>query len=157
VPKVFTEFKDFISRGNVVDLAVAVVVGGAFSQIVGALVTGILTPLIGMIFSKDFSEMTFTINDSTFSYGLVIDATIYFLLVAAAIFFLVVKPINVLNERFRRGEDAPAPSPPTDEAVLLAEIRDLLASQNGGGTATVPPGSAFPPPPGPAIPPGSTF
>ena len=133
------------------------VVGGAFSAIVNALVDGILTPLIGMIFSTDFSDMTFTINNSVFNYGVVINAVIYFLLVAAAIFFLVIKPINVLNERFRRGEDAPAPSPPTDEAVLLAEIRDLLVMQNGGGAATVPPGSPVPPPPGPAGPPGSTF
>ncbi len=149
MPKILTEFKDFISRGNVIDLAVAVVVGGAFSAIVNALVDGILTPLIGMIFSTDFSDMTFTINNSVFNYGIVINAVIYFLLVAAAIFFLVIKPINVLNERFRRGEDTPAPSPPTDEAVLLAEIRDLLVhAERAARAATVPPGGPVPPPPG---------
>ena len=157
MPKILSEFKDFISRGNVIDLAVAVVVGGAFSQIVNALVDGILTPLIGVIFSTDFSEMDFEVNGSTFNYGIVINAVIYFLLVAAAIFFLVIKPINVLNERFRRGEDAPAPSPPTDEAVLLSEIRDLLAMQNGARPGAVPPGGPVPPPPGPATPPGRTF
>jgi large conductance mechanosensitive channel len=157
VPKVISEFKDFITRGNVLDLAVAVVVGGAFSAIVNALVDGIFTPLIGMLISKDFSEMTFTINGSTFSYGLVINAVIYFLIVAAAIFFLVVKPINMLNERFRRGEDAPAPSPPTDEAVLLAEIRDLLRSQSNGSDAVRRSGPV-PPPPGPVgPPPGGRF
>jgi large conductance mechanosensitive channel len=155
VPKVITEFKDFITRGNVIDLAVAVVVGGAFSAIVNSLVDGIFTPLIGMLISKDFSEMTFEINGSTFSYGLVINAVIYFLVVAAAIFFLVVKPINVLNERFRRGEDAPAPSPPTDEAVLLAEIRDLLRSQSNG-SETIGRSGPVPPPPGPVGPPPGT-
>jgi large conductance mechanosensitive channel len=157
VPKVISEFKDFITRGNVIDLAVAVVVGSAFTAIVNALVEGILTPLVGMFFGEDFTGMTFTINNSTFSYGLVINAVIYFAVVAAAIFFLVVKPLNVLNERFRRGEDAPAPSPPTDEAVLLAEIRDLLRAQaNGDGrsAAPVPPAGPVPPPPGPTRPAG---
>jgi large conductance mechanosensitive channel len=159
VPKIFSEFKDFISRGNVIDLAVAVVIGAAFAAIVDAIVTGLLTPLIGMVFSRDFSDMTFTINDSTFNYGIVINAAIYFVLVAAAIFFLVIKPINVLNERFRRGEDAPAPSPPTDEAVLLAEIRDLLRSQGNGRGAAVPAAGPVPPvpPPGPVDPPGRSF
>jgi large conductance mechanosensitive channel len=156
VPKVFSEFKEFIARGNVIDLAVAVVVGGAFATVVNAIVEGILTPLIGMVISRDFSEMTFTINDSTFSYGIVINAVIYFLLVAAAIFFLVVKPINVLNERFRRGQEVPPASPPTDEAVLLAEIRDLLRAQSNGGSGAIPPSGPVPPP-GSAAPPGRAF
>lgn len=157
MPRIVSEFKDFITRGNVIDLAVAVVVGAAFTGVVSALAEGVLTPLVAMFAGKDFSRMTFTINDSTFRYGLVINAAIEFVLVAAAIFFFVVKPLNVLNERFRRGEDAPAPSPPTDEAILLAEIRDLLRSQaNGSGrgpAGAVPPPGAFPPPAGP--PPGS--
>jgi large conductance mechanosensitive channel len=157
VPKVLTEFKDFISRGNVIDLAVAVVLGAAFTQIVNAVVEGLLTPLIGILFSRDFSEMTFEINDSVFRYGDVINAILQFLAVAAAIFFFVIKPMNVLNERFRRGEDKPAPSPPTDEAVLLAEIRDLLRTQGNGGA--VPPSGPIPParpvpPRGPVPPPG---
>lgn len=159
MPKIISEFKDFISRGNVIDLAVAVVIGAAFASIVDALVEGILTPLIGVIVSRDFSDMTFEINNSVFSYGLVINAVIYFLLVAAAIFFLVIKPINVLNERFRRGEETPAPSPPTDEAVLLAEIRDLLRSQGNGRGVAVPSSGPVPPvpPPGPVDPPGRAF
>jgi large conductance mechanosensitive channel len=124
------EFKKFLFRGNVVDLAVAVIIGAAFTAIVTAITTGLITPLVGMIFSKDFTQMTFEINDSTFSYGLVIDAVIRFISIAAVVFFLIVKPMSTIMERRRRGEepveDTPAPS---DEAVLLTEIRDLLAQR----------------------------
>jgi large conductance mechanosensitive channel len=123
------EFKAFLLRGNVVDLAVAVVIGAAFTGIVTALSTGILTPLIGMIFGTSFSEMTFEINDSVFNYGTVIDAVISFVLIAAVIFFLIVKPMQVMAARRAAGEpveDTPAPS---DEALLLTEIRDLLQAR----------------------------
>jgi large conductance mechanosensitive channel len=123
------DFKKFLFRGNVIDLAVAVIIGAAFTAIVTAISTGLLTPLIGMIFSKDFSQMYFEINDSRFQYGLVINAAISFAMVAAVVFFVVVKPMQVMAERRARGEatdDTPAPS---DEAVLLAEIRDLLAAR----------------------------
>jgi len=126
---VITEFKKFLLRGNVIDLAVAVVIGAAFTAIVAAFSTGIITPLIGMVFSTDLSEMTFDINGSTFSYGIVLDAVIRFVATALVVFFLVVKPLQVINERRQRGEtteDTPAPS---DEAVLLTEIRDLLAAR----------------------------
>jgi len=146
VSNVFKEFKEFISRGNVVDLAVAVVIGAAFTAIVTAVVEGLITPLIGMIGGKDFREMTFTLNDSVFTYGLVINAIIYFLSVSAVVFFLVVKPLNVLQERRRRGEE-PEPETLSDEAALLSEIRDLLRAQAGGQA----PGSS-----GPANPPPST-
>jgi large conductance mechanosensitive channel len=139
VSDVFKEFKDFISRGNVVDLAVAVIIGLAFTAIVTAVVSGLITPLIGMIFGTDFTEMTFEINDSTFRYGIVIDAIIYFLLVAAVVFFLVVKPLNTLAERRRRGEEPVDESELSDEAVLLAEIRDLLSAQARRGGAAQPP------------------
>lgn len=132
MPGVVKEFKDFISRGNVIDLAVAVVIGLAFAAIVNAVVEGLVTPLVGMIVSEDFSDMTFTVNDSVFRYGLVINAVIQFLAIAAAVFFLIVKPINVLNERRLRGVEPEPPSPPSDEALLLAEIRDLLRAQVGG-------------------------
>ena len=125
----FKDFKAFLMRGNVVDLAVAVVIGAAFSAIVTAVVTGLLTPLIGMIISKDFSEMTFEANGSTFSYGLVIDAIIKFIAYAAVIFFFIVKPMQTIATRRAAGEptdDTPAPS---DEALLLTEIRDLLAAR----------------------------
>jgi large conductance mechanosensitive channel len=129
MPGVLKEFKDFIARGNVIDLAVAVVLGVAFGAIVNAIVEGLITPLVGMIVSKDFSDMTFTVNDSVFRYGIVINAAIQFLAIAAAVFFLIVKPINMLNERRRRGIEPEPPGPPSDEAVLLAEIRDLLQGQ----------------------------
>lgn len=143
---VFKEFKEFISRGNVVDLAVAVVIGAAFTAIVTAVVEGLITPLIGMIGGKDFRQMTFTLNDSVFSYGIVINAIIYFLSVAAVVFFFVVKPLNVLQERRRRGEE-PEPAALSDEAALLSEIRDLLRAQAvTGGQGPGKPGPSDPPP-----------
>ena len=124
------DFREFLMRGNVVDLAVAVVIGAAFSAIVSAIATGLITPFVGMIISKDFSEMTFTINDSKFSYGLVIDALIKFVSYAAVIFFLIIKPMEKLAERRRAGAVEPEEGPaPSDEALLLAEIRDLLATR----------------------------
>jgi large conductance mechanosensitive channel len=125
------EFKKFLFRGNVVDLAVAVVIGTAFTAIVTAVVSGLITPLVGMIFSKDFTDMTFDLNGSTFAYGLVIDAVIRFVSVAAVVFFVIVKPMQAIAARRARGEepieDTPAPS---DEALLLTEIRDLLSQRS---------------------------
>lgn len=104
---VLKEFKDFIARGNLVDLAVAVVIGTAFAALVGSFVANMVTPLIAAIFGQpDFSELEFTINGSVFFYGKFINALITFLSVAAAIFFFVVKPMNVLQERVKKGEDA---------------------------------------------------
>jgi len=121
------EFKKFLFRGNVIDLAVAVVIGTAFTAIVTAITTGLITPLVGMIASKDFTLMTFEINGSTFSHGLVIDAVIRFAAIAAVVFFVIVKPMQALQARRAAGgepgEDTPAPS---DETLLLIEIRDLL-------------------------------
>lgn len=122
------EFKKFLFRGNVVDLAVAVVIGTAFTAIVTAITSGLITPLVGMIFSKDVSTMTFEINDSVFAYGLVIDAAIRFVSIAAVVFFLVVKPMQVMQARRARGEEVAEDVPPT-EAELLTEIRDLLAQR----------------------------
>jgi large conductance mechanosensitive channel len=130
VSDVYKEFRDFITRGNVIDLAVAVIIGLAFTAIVNAIVSGLITPLIGMIGGNDFSDLGFTINDSTFEYGEVINAVIQFLLIAAAVFFFIVKPINMLNERRRRGEE-PEPEDLSDEAALLTEIRDLLRDRSG--------------------------
>lgn len=123
-----SDFKAFLMRGNVVDLAVAVVIGAAFTAIVTAISTGLITPLVGMVVGKDFTNMTFTVNDSTFNYGIVIDAVIRFVSVAAVVFFLVVKPMQALAARRAAGEE-PEPAPASDEAVLLAEIRDLLANR----------------------------
>jgi large conductance mechanosensitive channel len=123
-------FMDFITRGNVVDLAVAVVIGAAFTGVVNALVAGIINPLIAAIFGQpDLSSVgVFTINDAVFSLGAVLNALVTFLLIAAAIYFLVIVPINALNERRRRaGVDPETEVAPSDEALLLAEIRDLFA------------------------------
>ena len=99
-------FRDFISRGNVVELAVAVVVGAAFTALVSSLVEDLLTPIIAAIIGEpDFSDLSFTINGSIFTYGNFINAVITFLSVAAAIYFFVVVPLGKLEERRRRGED----------------------------------------------------
>lgn len=106
------EFKAFLLRGNIVDLAVAVVIAVAFGAVIAALVGDIITPLIAAIFgSHDFSALTFTINGSTFRYGAFINAVIAFVLVAAAIFFVVVKPMNALAARRAKEEPAPTARP----------------------------------------------
>ena len=135
MPGLIKEFKDFISRGNVVDLAVAVVIGTAFTAVVTAIVAGLITPLIAMAGGTSVQGLDFTINGSTFEVGLVLNALITFLMVAAVVFFLVVKPLNVLEERRKRGEEPVEPEQLSDEATLLMEIRDLLAAQTGSGPA----------------------
>jgi large conductance mechanosensitive channel len=151
VPGVLKEFKDFIARGNVVDLAVAVVIGAAFSTVVAAVVAGLITPLIGMIGGTEFKSIDFTINKSTFEVGTVINALIYFLVVAAVVFFFVIKPLNILEARRKRGEELVEPESLSDEAMLLSEIRDLLAGQVGrpDGQGPLAPSDTPPPPPGP--------
>jgi large conductance mechanosensitive channel len=102
-----SEFRQFILRGNVVDLAVAVVVGTAFAAVVMALVKDLITPLIAVIFGKpNFADLYFTINNSKFSYGEFINALITFLTVATAIFFFVVEPINAMTRRRRTEADS---------------------------------------------------
>ena len=102
------DFKAFIMRGNVVDLAVAVVIGEAFGLVVKAFVADIITPLIAAIFGKpNFAALTFTINKSHFLYGDLINVLISFLCIAAAIFFFVIRPLNMVAERRRRGEIEP--------------------------------------------------
>jgi large conductance mechanosensitive channel len=127
-------FKEFIMRGNVVDLAVAVVVGTAFSAVVAALVKDLVTPIVAAVVGKpDFSNLTFTINKSKFFYGDFINAALQFVLVAAAIYFFVVIPIKKLTEmqvrRRAAGEPEDVASISSEESILLREIRDLLAAQ----------------------------
>ena len=99
-------FKEFISRGNVVELAVAVVIGAAFGALITSLVENLFTPLIALIFGEpDFGDLSFTINDSVFSYGAFLNALFAFLTIAAAIYFLVVLPMNKLEKRRKRGQD----------------------------------------------------
>jgi large conductance mechanosensitive channel len=106
------EFRQFIMRGNVVDLAVAVVIGTAFGAVVAAFVADIITPLIAAIFGQpSFDGLSFTINKSRFLYGSFIDAVLSFLMIATAIFFFVVKPLNMLAAR--RAAGAPPESPTT--------------------------------------------
>jgi large conductance mechanosensitive channel len=126
-------FKDFIMRGNVVDLAVAVVIGAAFGTIVTKLVADLITPLIAAIGGQpDFSRLKFTINKSTFLYGDFLNALISFVIIAAAIYFLVVLPLNKLAERraARLATGAEEPAAKAEDVLLLEQIRDLLAAQN---------------------------
>lgn len=107
----FKEFKEFILRGNVVDLAVAVVIGAAFGAIVTALVKDLVTPLIAAIGGQpNFSGLTFTINKSKFLYGDFVNAIISFVLIASVIFFFVVKPINAVLERAKRKKTTDDPT-----------------------------------------------
>jgi large conductance mechanosensitive channel len=104
-------FKQFILRGNVVELAVAVVMGAAFGAVIAAFVKDLLTPLIAAIFGKpSFENLQTTVNNSTFLYGDFLNALIAFLLIAIAVYFFVVAPMNHLVQRMRRGEPAPDPS-----------------------------------------------
>ena len=104
-------FKQFLLRGNVVDLAVAVVIGGAFGAVVTALVKDLLTPLIAAIVGKpDFSAIQFTVNESRFLIGDFINAIVSFVLIAAAVYFFVVVPVNAVMARLRRGETPPDPT-----------------------------------------------
>ena len=118
-------FRDFLMRGNVVDLAVAVVIGAAFGAVVAALATDFIGGIIGAIGgTPDFDDAGVTVNGSKIVYGSTVTAVINFGIVAAVIYFVVVVPMNAVTERMRRAEaETPAPS---DEAVLLTEIRDLL-------------------------------
>ncbi len=129
------DFKKFLMRGNIVDLAVAVVIGVAFGAVVASLVDNIISPIIGLVGGQDFDNLSITLKGATstkpavvLGYGALISAIINFVLVAGAVFFLIVQPMNVLAERRKRGDIPPEDTPvPSDEALLLAEIRDLLA------------------------------
>jgi large conductance mechanosensitive channel len=118
-------FKKFISRGNVVDLAVGVIIGGLFTGIVNALVADIINPLIAALFGKpNFDNvLQFTIHGSDIRIGVVITAVVNFLLTAAAVYYLIVVPINKFNERRSTGSAA-AEKP--EDVQLLTEIRDLI-------------------------------
>ena len=105
------EFRTFVLRGNVVDLAVAVVIGAAFGAVVTSLVENLITPLIAAIGGQpDFSELSFTINNSVFGYGMVLNALISFLIVALVIFVFIVKPVNTLMARYKPTDTEPTPT-----------------------------------------------
>jgi len=122
------DFRTFILRGNAIDLAVAVVIGAAFGAVISSLVQDIITPIISIIFGKPgFDDLTITINDAVIRYGAFLNAVFTLITVGVAVFFFVVKPINYLMERRKKGEE-PAPEAVPEDIVLLGEIRDLLQS-----------------------------
>jgi large conductance mechanosensitive channel len=132
--KIVEEFKAFAMRGNVVDMAVGIIIGGAFGKIVSSLVSDIIMPPIGMLLSGvDFSKLAFTLKDATadqpavtIGYGLFINTIINFIIVALAIFFM----IKLMNVTKKKEEARPAaPTPPTKEELLLTDIRDLLRTR----------------------------
>jgi large conductance mechanosensitive channel len=126
VSKMFQGFKDFIMRGNVVDLAVGVVIGAAFTAVVSSFGAAFLTPLIKLASGgHGINAGKFTIRGVVFDVPLFINALITFLITAATIYFLVVFPLNKLAERRKRGEEPPS-SAPSEEVQLLTEIRDAL-------------------------------
>lgn len=117
------DFKAFILRGNVVDLAVAVVIGAAFGAVVTSFVKNLLTPLISIAGKHSFGNLIFTVHNSVFAYGAFLNNLIAFVLLAAAVFFFVVKPINALAERRKKGQEA---EPGTrDCPECLSEIPEL--------------------------------
>ncbi|WP_240619666.1 large conductance mechanosensitive channel protein MscL [Blastococcus sp. TF02-8] len=130
--RVLKGFKDFLFRGNVVDLAVAVVIGSAFTALVNAFASSFLTPLIGVIGGGGKLGGKFELNGQTFTWGEFVSQLITFVLTAAVLYFLVVMPLHRLLQRRVRGEE-PGPVAPT-ETELLIEIRDLLRAQQGRGT-----------------------
>jgi large conductance mechanosensitive channel len=119
------EFRDFLLRGNLVELAVALVMGLAFAALVASFVDDLVMPVVAMIFGKpDFNDLTFTINDAVFRYGAFITALITFLTTAAAIFFFVVKPVNAIMARVQK----PAEDEVTDEERRHRELLAALES-----------------------------
>jgi large conductance mechanosensitive channel len=115
------EFRDFLMRGNLVELAVAFVMGLAFATLVTAFVDGLVMPVVAMIIGKpDFSDLTFTINDAVFRYGAVLTAAITFVTTAAAIFFFVVKPIDAITSRSAAADDEPSDDERRHQELLEA-------------------------------------
>ena len=120
------EFKEFISRGNMMDLAVGVIIGAAFIAIVNSLVKDLINPLIGLFIGKiDLSNLKFTIGEATFKYGSFLNAVINFLIIALVVFFLI-KLVNKITPK-KEVEEDPAP---TNEEIYLRQIRDLLQEKN---------------------------
>ena len=122
------EFRDFLLRGNIVELAVAFVMGLAFAAVVNSLVDNLLMPVIAMIIGKpDFRGLTFTLNDSVFRYGAFITDVIQFMAIAAAVFFFVVKPINALLTRMRGPVEEGMPDEERRHQELLTALREASA------------------------------
>jgi large conductance mechanosensitive channel len=122
-------FKDFVLRGNVVELAVAVVIGTAFTAVVNAFASSFLTPLIALVGGGGELGGIWEVNDQKFTWGAFVSQVITFVLTAAVVYFLIILPMKMIMERRQRGEE-PGPAEPT-EVALLIEIRDLLRTQQG--------------------------
>ena len=123
--KFWSEFKEFAMRGNVMDLAVGVIIGGAFQKIVSSLVADIISPLLGLFGGINFENKLLQIGDVQLKYGAFITTIIDFLIMAFCVFMMV----KLMNKLMKKKEEAPAPAPepaPTKEELLLTEIRDLL-------------------------------
>ncbi|BDZ55738.1 large conductance mechanosensitive channel protein MscL [Agromyces marinus] len=136
-------FREFILRGNVIDLAVAVVIGAAFTAVVNSIVANVFNPLIGALFRADSLDTAFILELPTteggvaeVKFGAVIGAVLTFLIVAAVVYFVFVLPVNLAKEHAeeRRKAGEPAPEDPETELTVLAEIRDLLAAQRTAGS-----------------------
>jgi large conductance mechanosensitive channel len=118
------DFRDFLLRGNIVELAVAFVMGLAFAAVVNSLVNDLIMPIIAMIFGKqNFDDLTFTINNATFRYGAFITNVIQFVAIAAAVFFFIVRPVNMLLQRFRSPAEEGMPDEERRHQELLAALR----------------------------------
>jgi large conductance mechanosensitive channel len=123
------EFREFILRGNVVDLAIAVIIGVAFGAVVTSLVNDVFTPLIAAIVGQpSFEDIVINLGDTEIKVGLFLNALFSFITIAAVIFFFVVKPMNLFLAR-RKKEETAEPEAPAEDVRLLAEIRDLLAER----------------------------
>jgi large conductance mechanosensitive channel len=125
-------FREFITKGNVIDLAVAVVIGAAFTQVINAVMQWLITPLIAAIFGQPNLDdvATFTINGAQFSIGAILNQVINFLLVAAAVYFVLIAPMNAYREMRARGEEEEPEAPPED-LLVLQEVRDLIRDRRG--------------------------
>jgi large conductance mechanosensitive channel len=147
---VLNGFKEFVLRGNAIDLAVGVVIGTAFSAIITSVVNGLINPLVAAIFGQpDLTGVgNFEINEAQFSLGLILDALFKFLCVAIALYFFIVLPMNHLAARRKRDVE-PEPAAPAEDVRVLQEIRDLLVAQSTGpgGPAASGPAAGGPTPP----------
>ena len=128
----FEEFKAFAFKGNVIDLAIGVIIGAAFGKIVDSLVKSIIMPLISVVLpaQQSYQDWTWTINGKAIPYGQFLAEVVNFVIVAAALFFFVVKFLGwLMKTRKEEANAPPPPAPPTPEQILLAEIRDLLKAE----------------------------
>lgn len=124
------EFREFLNRGNVIDLAVAVIIGGAFGAIINSLVNDIIMPLIGIVLGGvDFSSLSITVGEAVILYGNFLQAIVNFLIIAFVL-FLIIRSYNKLQETKSEEQEPALEQEPSEEVKLLTEIRDLLRSQS---------------------------